>query len=237
MSGDATDYTREFIRRALPGGANRLLEIGCGEGALAARLAADGFAVVALDSEQACVDAALGLGVDARLAAWPDFTDGRFDAVLFTRSLHHVADLDASVAAAFAALGPGGRVIVEDFDFAFADKPAFDWFAGAVRAIAASGADFGESALLAGLVEGGQAPLDVWRAEHHHDLHSAAAIEAALRASGRSPASENAAYFFRYVERALPADHAAADTLREQELAEIASGRIKALGRRFIAER
>src|SRR5690349_17075257 len=108
-------YTLEFVRRSLPEQALRLLEVGCGDGALAAALAADGLKVVAIDVDPEVVDIARASAVDARVAEWPNFEDGRFDAVLFTRSLHHVHDLMPSVEAAAAALNSGGRIIVEDF--------------------------------------------------------------------------------------------------------------------------
>lgn len=93
----------------------RVLEVGCGEGELAAALVEGGYRVVAIDSDAAAVEIAKARGVDARLATWPLFDDGQFDAVLFTRSLHHIEPLDAAVAHAREVLQPGGRIIIEDF--------------------------------------------------------------------------------------------------------------------------
>lgn len=168
-------YSFGFVRAALPQGARRLLEVGCGGGALAALLAAEGFEVVAVDTDPEAVAEARARGVDARLGEWPNLEAGRFDALLFTRSLHHVRDLDASVAAAFAALRPGGVLIVEDFAFDEADQESLAWFA-------ALAGDLAPAAL-----------------SHDHDLHSARAIETAL---GAAPMP--AAYYFRYLEAAAP---------------------------------
>jgi SAM-dependent methyltransferase len=200
-------YSLGFVRAAMPEGARRLLEVGCGDGALAAMLAADGLEVVAIDTDPAAVAGARARGVDARIAEWPAFDAGPFDAVLFTRSLHHVADLGASVAAAFAALAPGGRVLVEDFAFEEADSASLAWF----RTLAAR--------------LGAEPPAD-WDA-HDHDLHSARAMEAALGTAARG-----CAYYFRYVETAAPTLAEAA--LAEEEEA-IAAGLIRPLGRRWIA--
>jgi SAM-dependent methyltransferase len=230
----ATFYTHAFVRDSLPPGARRLLEVGCGEGALAAALQAEGFALVALDTDAACVKAARARGVDARLASWPDFDGGRFDAVLFTRSLHHVGDLEAGVAAAFGCLGPGGRIIVEDFDFGYADEATLGWFASLLRLIQATRADLGDDGLVRALAAGEEAPLAAWRAQHHHDLHPAEAIEAALRASAASLTVESSAYFFRYLARAT-ADAAIAGAMLAHELDLIGSGRIAPLGRRYVA--
>jgi SAM-dependent methyltransferase len=92
-----TRYTYDFIKRFLPRECRRILEVGCGTGELAARLSKDAYSVVAIDSDRDSVAAAQRLGVNARVATWPDFDEGHFDAVLFTRSLHHIHPLDESV--------------------------------------------------------------------------------------------------------------------------------------------
>jgi SAM-dependent methyltransferase len=236
MDDPATSYTHGFVRDALPPEARRLLEVGCGDGALAAALEAEGFALVAFDSDPDCVEAARARGVDARLAAWPDFDGGRFDAILFTRSLHHVGDLEAGVAAAFGCLEPGGRVIVEDFDAAFSDEPAFLWFAESLRRLAGAGLALDESPLLGRLARGDCAPVSAWRGDHDRHLHSAAAIEAVLRSRAASVRAEPAAYFFRYVARLPGASAPLVRSLLEAEELAVRNGKIAPLGRRFVAE-
>ncbi len=84
--------------------------------------------VVGLDTSAEAVARARALGVDARRVDWMDFRCGEpFDAVLFVRSLHHMADLDAAVAKTAECLRSGGRVIVEDFAFAEVDAPTAEW--------------------------------------------------------------------------------------------------------------
>ena len=117
-----TQFTRDFISRSLPSGARRILEIGCGSGELAASLLRDGICLIAIDSDADSIAAAHAPGVDARIAAWPDFEDGQFDALLFTRSLHHIHPLDKAVQRASDSLFIGGRLIVEDFAYETADK-------------------------------------------------------------------------------------------------------------------
>lgn len=73
-----TRYSYDFVKRFLPRDGRRILEVGCGTGELAARLSKDGYSVVAIDSDRDSIAAALRLGVDARVAAWPDFDDGTF---------------------------------------------------------------------------------------------------------------------------------------------------------------
>ena len=133
-----TAQTLAFVRRFVAPGA-RILEIGCGDGELALHLGA-----VALDSSPDAVDLARARGVDARLATWPCDIDGPFDAVLFSRSLHHITPLDEAVARI-----PAPLVLIEDFSFADASprvlaisrekEPAHDIhaFADIRRAVAA----------------------------------------------------------------------------------------------------
>ena len=74
----ATDFTLDFVRPQLPPGSIRILEVGCGDGAVAARLEQSTTAVVAIDADEDSVRAARKRGVDARRADWPEFDDGVF---------------------------------------------------------------------------------------------------------------------------------------------------------------
>jgi len=123
-----TEQTLRFALRWLPARPARLLEIGCGGAEVAAELQALGYEVVAIDSDSATVAEARSRGVDARVATWPDFSDGRFDAVLFTRSIHHMA-LDEAVDRA-AATAP--RLIVEDFALVEVSPRFVDWLRSVV---------------------------------------------------------------------------------------------------------
>src|SRR4051794_17339870 len=140
MAAVATSYTFDFVIRNLPKGTSRILEIGCGAGELAARLIAEGFEVVALDGAQECVDQARTLGVEARLLEWPAQLTETFDAVLFTRSLHHVHELEDAISAAAGALRPYGRIIVEDFRAEGGTERSTDRFRRVVKSLHTAGA-------------------------------------------------------------------------------------------------
>jgi len=224
----ATAYTRDFVLSALTPGATRVLEVGCGGGALAAELGRTGLEVIAIDSDPAQIEEARARGVDARVAAWPDFSGGRFDAILFTRSLHHVDDLAASVAAAFAALAAGGRVIVEDFMAEGCSARSERWFASLATMLDRGGLLREPTGHLAEVL--GRVPPD--GGDHH--LHGSGAIEAALRARGGAVRAKGSAYYFRYV---LPFARQAAlgHALLGYECELIDAGLIDALGRRYVA--
>ncbi len=96
----------------------RVLDLGCGDGALTARIAATGATVTGLDSSPALVVAARALGLDARLGDGQRLADtlGReppFDAILTNAALHWMPDADAVIRGMGRVLRPGGRVVGE----------------------------------------------------------------------------------------------------------------------------
>jgi len=92
----------------------RLLEVGCGTGALAARCAAElGCDVVALDASAEMVRATRARGVQAMVGDVQElpFADGEFDCAVAAWMLYHVPDLDHGVAELARVLRPGGRLV------------------------------------------------------------------------------------------------------------------------------
>jgi len=234
-----TRFTYDFIRRFLPRRCQRILEVGCGTGELASRLSQDECSVIAIDSDRDFVAAARRLGVDARVATWPDFDEGNFDAVLFSRSLHHIHPLDGSVKHAADSLAEGGRIIVEDFAYESVDEKTLGWFADAISRLKTAGL----------LVEGDEFlnkvlsktdTLNAWRENHEHALHMARQIRAQLEKLFGDVVNEEAPYYFRYLAGAIvPTENrdAIVQGLAEEEAALTRDGSIVALGRRFVAAR
>jgi SAM-dependent methyltransferase len=92
----------------------RILDLGCGDGALTAKLAALGCDVVGVDASAAQVEAARKLGLDARVADGEKLGFGpEFDAVFTNATLHWLRDHDAALDGAWRALKPGGRLVGE----------------------------------------------------------------------------------------------------------------------------
>ena len=98
-----------------PQAGERILDLGCGDGALTARLEELGCEVVGVDADPDMIRAARARGLDARLAdgAALPFRD-EFDAVFSNAALHWMKkDPDAVVAGVASALRPGGRFVGE----------------------------------------------------------------------------------------------------------------------------
>jgi SAM-dependent methyltransferase len=117
--GADPEYEEQLIPLVLghlvPG--SRVLDLGCGEGQVARRCAADlGCRVIGIDSSAAQLHTARGRGGPPGYARGSAVSlpirDGAFDAVVACLVLEHVEDLRASVAEAARSLRPGGRFLV-----------------------------------------------------------------------------------------------------------------------------
>jgi trans-aconitate methyltransferase len=93
----------------------RVLDLGCGDGALTEKIAAMGAQVVGVDGSPDMVSAAKRRGIDARLAdAYNLNFHSEFDAVFSNAALHWMSrDPDAVIQGVRSGLKPGGRFAAE----------------------------------------------------------------------------------------------------------------------------
>ena len=92
----------------------RILDLGCGEGALTEKLVAAGAEVVGVDASPEQIEAARRRGLDARVMNGEALTfDRAFDAVLSNAALHWMLNPDAVLQGVARALKPGGRFVGE----------------------------------------------------------------------------------------------------------------------------
>jgi trans-aconitate methyltransferase len=93
----------------------RILDLGCGDGQLTARLLVSGAVVTGADRDPGMVEAARVRGIDAHRAAAEllPFADAAFDAVFSNAALHWVRDQNAMMAEVRRVLKPGGRLVAE----------------------------------------------------------------------------------------------------------------------------
>lgn len=92
----------------------RILDVGCGDGALTRKLVELGCEVVGVDASPAQIEAACQSGLDARVTDCQalDF-DHEFDAVFSNAALHWMKQADAVLDGVKRALRPGGRFVAE----------------------------------------------------------------------------------------------------------------------------
>ena len=109
-----SDLGQPVVELLDPQAGERILDLGCGDGALTAQLAAAGCRVVGVDAsaEQIAAARARGLDAHARDGEQLDFA-AAFDAVFSNAALHWMKRPDVVIAGVWRALVPGGRFVAE----------------------------------------------------------------------------------------------------------------------------
>jgi SAM-dependent methyltransferase len=197
-----------FVAARLPPAPARILEVGCGDGRLARALDELGYEVVAIDP-------AAPAGAIFRDVSLEEFAaPARFDAVVASRSLHHIHDLGGALSKVRRLLVEGGRLIVVEHAFDRLDEPTAAWYVEKRRAKDAHA----PSSLEACLVE--------WK-EDHAGLHGYAVMrrELDLRFTERWFAWTPALYL------------ELGDALEQEERRLIEAGSIQPTGFQYVGER
>ena len=109
-----SDLGMPVVELLAPRAGERVLDLGCGEGVLTAKLVALGCRVVGVDGSAAQVAAARARGLDARVMDGErlGFHD-EFDAVFSNAALHWMRRPDDAIAGVWRALRAGGRFVGE----------------------------------------------------------------------------------------------------------------------------
>ena len=152
----------QFVLSHAPGPPARLLEVGCGDGELARRLAEHGFDVTAIDPEAPAGDI-------FRRTSLEDFTGSTpFGVVVASRSLHHIHDLSGALTKIHSLLNPGGVFVLNEFAWDQMDERTARWYLSQ-----ADEADHKVESLLPG-----QFP-EAW-IDEHDGLHDSSTMRRAL---------------------------------------------------------
>ena len=197
-----------YVRACLPPPPARVLEVGAGEGLLAAALREAGYDVLAIDPGD-------GGGDGVRQVALLDLDEpaGAFDAAVAIVSLHHVEPLPDSAAHLARLMRPGAVLVVDELDLDRLDTRATEWRAGQRR--------------LAGL-EDKHSPEDVLEIMRDH-IHPLRVVRTALESAGFSVGEPvRGTYLYRW--------HVPFET-RALEERLVADGQLPAVGARFVAVR
>jgi SAM-dependent methyltransferase len=152
---------RAFVETHLPAAPGRVLEVGCGRGALAVAVSRLGYQVDAIDPDAPA-------GAIFHAVSLEEFSDpGPFEAVLANLALHHIPDLGGALAKIRRLLRPGGRLIVNELAWDRLDEPTARWY---LEQLART--DPGAPSSV-------ERCLDKWAADHA-GLHTSAAMRAEL---------------------------------------------------------
>jgi SAM-dependent methyltransferase len=112
--GEGPDALEIVIGAVAEASPRRVLDVGCGQGELAQRIATElGAEVVGVDQSPRMVELTRERGVDARLGDVQalEFPDGSFDCVVAAWMLFHVPDLDRGLGEIARVLRSGGRLV------------------------------------------------------------------------------------------------------------------------------
>jgi SAM-dependent methyltransferase len=227
--------TFAFVREVLPP-RGRVLDVGCGRGALAERLGSLGLDVIALDRDAEAVRQTRERGVETVESGFLDYHGGPFDAVLFARSLHHLDPLDDALDQARRLLAPGGRIVAEEFAIESMDRGTARWFFDLRSVVEAAGLMAVDEA--AGPADGD--PLERWFAAHAavRPLHTGAEMRAGLARRFERVEKRSAPYLYRVFADRIDQDPrglSVAARILELERRGIAEGLLVPLGLRMVA--
>ncbi|WP_246609162.1 class I SAM-dependent methyltransferase [Nonomuraea rhizosphaerae] len=219
-----------WIHAALPARPARVLDAGCGRGELAAELIGRGHHVTVVDASAEAVAAARAAGVPAVPADITTYEDEPFEVIVLSLSLHHMHPLEAALDRVAALLAPGGRLVVDEFAWDWADEAAAAWFYDTGALLTAAGP--------AGLPYApGIAPIDRWRAAHA-DHTGGDAMLAALRERFDVRTVRRGPYLARYLSGKLPPGAVAGEVaaaLWRIERERLALGALPATGLQLLA--
>jgi len=233
-----TRETLKFLESHIPVGAT-ILEVGCGEGQVACELLKRGYHVSGLDSDPEVIASAQAHGVPAVVASWPKFASSvSFDAMLFTRSLHHISPLGEAIARARQLLNPRGLLLIEDFALDEVDEVTVHWFVKVLRSEQGSASINPIADQLVTEFLSSTDVLQTWRRNRAHDVHSFTAMNEAIAEQFVIRETQSVPYFYRYLVPVLATTPQAAsfiDEVFQQERVLGERGEIVLLGRRMVA--
>lgn len=92
----------------------KILDLGCGDGALTSQIETCGAHVHGVDASPSMVDSAINRGLSAEVGSGDSLTfKNEFDAVFSNAALHWMVDYESVIGCVYAALKPNGRFIGE----------------------------------------------------------------------------------------------------------------------------
>jgi SAM-dependent methyltransferase len=233
----AADELVGFVRRYVPE-RRIVLEVGCGYGELAAALIAHGHDVSAIDRSAGAVAAARMRGVPAQEADFLTFSEGPFDVVVFSRTLHEIGDLDGALLQVERVLAAGGTLVIDEFARDWVDRSTASFFYDVCHLLDAA------RVLSPPVGDEDEDPLTRWEREYgrmrENPRPGAAEIAERVRQRFDVLVSEAHPYLYRHIGQWLQDDEPGEmvlGRLRAVEIRRIARGELRPIGLRLVARK
>ncbi|MBX9687827.1 MAG: class I SAM-dependent methyltransferase [Candidatus Obscuribacterales bacterium] len=213
-----------------------ILEVGAGKGQLAHYLQKEGFELLAIDADPQAVESARSLGINVQEAEFLNFqSKQQYDALIFSRSFHHIQPLEKTLAKCKSLLKPGGLLLLEEFAAEEMDEQTALWFFGLVLLVSRRNP---ERKMHGPKLENFEIPKDVMKSwnEHHfgkHHVASAAQMRAAVAGELEILVEERGPYLYLYFWEYLSPQEAE-DILRWEERL-CSRGFLQSIGYRIVA--
>jgi SAM-dependent methyltransferase len=205
--------TYQFVKEMIPRPAQKILEIGCGNGYLSLELARYGHEVIGLDRSNDIIEVAertraahpdtLGFGkltyFCTDFGSWQG-ADASFDLVVINRTLHHLTDLRPMIAKVKRLLTPEGYIICQDYAYDHLNDQTASWMYSMQRLLFLSGLAGEDPATADNDEQSIEALRKAWfkRAEDHH-LNRFEDMSLTLRTAFREQVFAWVPYLFVYI--------------------------------------
>jgi SAM-dependent methyltransferase len=235
--------TLAALAAVLPPPPSRVLEVGCGEGALAALLGERGYEVTALEPDPDAAAAARERNVKVLEEGILAHEGGPYDVVLFTRSLHHMQRLGEAFAHALERLEPEGLLMAEEFrhEAVSLRGAGFCYDSGELLAAAGMPVETTDHPEIDDLLERWEA--DLAGPDEAHLRHTGTRIVTELQRLADVVFERETPYLWRHILRGAastsddPRIEAAADVLQRTERRRITEGTLPPVGMIVAARR
>jgi SAM-dependent methyltransferase len=242
-----------LVAEALPSPSARVLDIGCGTGALSLAMAQAGHDVTAIDPDPTAIELAERSAHHAgpgRLAyhrsdvATFVADEAGFDVVVTSRTLHHVREPAAALGRVRRWLRPGGQLVCIDFFHDRFDRRDARWVAQLRGLLEATGAYRSDGRLPADPAAAVERIEWEWEQDHvvEHDLNRSADIEGPLRHGFPTNARSWHPYLYWDILEALDVpdptvEKATATLVADWEETLLAAGELTPVLMRFVGRR
>jgi ubiquinone/menaquinone biosynthesis C-methylase UbiE len=244
--------TYQFVKAMIARPAQRILEIGCGDGYLSLELARDGHVVIGLDQSPEIIEVAErtkaahpdtpGFGQLTYLCAdfntWQS-TDASFDLVLIARTLHHLTELRPTMEKVKHLLKSGGRIICQDYAYDRLSDQTACWMYAMLRMLFLSGLSNEDPATMGDDAQSIEALRKDWFKRGDHHLNRYEDMSLVLREMFHEQFFAWAPYLFVYIgnkirSATLEKEGALLAFLKNMEQHLTEKGYIQAVGFRYV---